>query len=155
MESKYNDVYIMLKLCFCIPTWYNMISKCALLQHSNTLCHVAVCHVTMCHVAMCHVAVCHVAMCHVSERHVTVCHVAVCDVAVCHVAVRHVSECHMYGMCCRCEEEVYIPALQTLLLARSPVFSAMFSGSMSNKKDDQLIIDLPDVEPDAFKQLIR
>ena len=47
-----------------------------------------------------------------------------------------------------------IPALQTLLLARSPVFAAMFKGDLAEKKDGP-VIHINDVEPESFKEMLR
>ena len=56
-------------------------------------------------------------------------------------------------MCCR-KEVVHIPALQTLLLARSPVFAAMFTGDLAEKKDKP-VIPVDDVEPESFKEMLK
>ena len=49
---------------------------------------------------------------------------------------------------------MYITALQTLLLARSPVFAAMFAGDLAQEKERPLI-EVDDVEPEAFKEMLR
>ena len=56
-------------------------------------------------------------------------------------------------MCCR-KEAVHIPAHQTLLLARSPVFAAMFTGDLAEKKG-RPVIKIDDVEPESFKEMLR
>jgi hypothetical protein len=48
---------------------------------------------------------------------------------------------------------VEIPALRLLLLARSPVFHAMFSGENWNVVKDPIYVD--DIEPDAFREMLR
>ena len=49
---------------------------------------------------------------------------------------------------------MYVPALQTLLLARSPVFEAMFTGDLAEKKGKP-VITIDDVEPGAFKEMLK
>ena len=56
-------------------------------------------------------------------------------------------------MFCR-KEPVHVPALQTLLLARSPVFAAMFTGDLAEKKN-RPVIHIDDVEPHIFKEMLR
>ena len=56
-------------------------------------------------------------------------------------------------ICCR-KEPVHIPALQTLLLARSPVFAAMFTGDLA-EKTNKPVIHIDDVEPQSFKEMLR
>ena len=57
-------------------------------------------------------------------------------------------------MICFSHDPVYVTALQTLLLARSPVFAAMFTGGLADKKE-RPVIEIPDVEPEAFKETLR
>ena len=52
------------------------------------------------------------------------------------------------------EDPVHISALQTLLLARSPVFYTMFAGELSKKKDKP-VIEVNDIEPEAFREMLR
>ena len=52
------------------------------------------------------------------------------------------------------QEPVYITALQTLLLARSPVFAAMFAGDLAQKKE-RPVTEVDDVEPEAFREMVR
>ena len=56
-------------------------------------------------------------------------------------------------MFCR-KEPVHVPAHKTLLLARSPVFAAMFTGDLA-EKTDRLVIHIDDVEPHSFKEMLR
>ena len=49
---------------------------------------------------------------------------------------------------------IRIHALQTLLLARSPVFAAMFAGDLA-EKTDRPVIHIDDVEPHSFKEMLR
>ena len=60
---------------------------------------------------------------------------------------------HTRLMCCR-KEPVHIPAHQTLLLARSPVFAAMFTGGLA-EKTERPVIHIDDVEPQSFKEMLR
>ena len=50
------------------------------------------------------------------------------------------------------DEPVYIRALKTVLLARSTVFEAMFTGELADHRE---VITVTDVEPEAFRQMIR
>ena len=60
-----------------------------------------------------------------------------------------------HNMCLHCRKEpVHIPALQTLLLARSPVFAAMFTRDLA-EKEDRPVIHIDDVEPHSFKEMLR
>ena len=59
---------------------------------------------------------------------------------------------HKVYLHCR-KESVHIPALQTLLLARSPVFAAMFTGDLAEK--NRPVIHIDDVEPHSFKEMLR
>ena len=52
------------------------------------------------------------------------------------------------------EDLVHISALQTLLLARSPVFYAMFAGELA-EKTEKPVIEVNDIEPEAFKEMLR
>ena len=45
-------------------------------------------------------------------------------------------------------------ALKTLLLARSPVFCAMFTGGLTDNRAAALI-NIDDVDPEAFNELLR
>ena len=56
-------------------------------------------------------------------------------------------------MSCR-KEPVHVPALQTLLLARSPVFAAMFTGDLA-EKNNRPVIQIDDIEPHGFKEMLR
>ena len=47
---------------------------------------------------------------------------------------------------------VVVRALKTLLFARSSVFFAMFCGEMADQRE---VIEITDVDPNAFKELIR
>ena len=49
---------------------------------------------------------------------------------------------------------MHVPALQTLLLARSPVFAAMFTGDLAEKTNSPLI-HIDDVDPQSFKEMLR
>ena len=62
----------------------------------------------------------------------------------------------MYNCVYVCSEgrEIHVKALKTLLLARSPVFCRMFSGHLADKTE-RVHIDINDVEPEAFKQMLR
>jgi hypothetical protein len=55
---------------------------------------------------------------------------------------------------CFREKTEEVTALRLLLLARSPVFSSMFGGNFS-EATDRTPIDVPDVDPEAFKASIR
>ena len=52
------------------------------------------------------------------------------------------------------EDPVHISALQTLLLARSPVFYAMFAGDLA-EKTEKPVIEVNDIEPEAFREMLR
>ena len=53
------------------------------------------------------------------------------------------------------EEAVYIHAVQALLLIRSPVFFSMFTGELAVHTEQPPVIDVPDIEPEAFKEMLR
>ena len=55
---------------------------------------------------------------------------------------------------CYSEDPVHITALQTLLLARSPVFYAMFAGELA-EKTEKPVIEVNDIEPEAFREMLR
>ena len=55
---------------------------------------------------------------------------------------------------CFRQEPLYLTALQTLLVARSPVFYAMFTGELAEKKE-RPVIEIDDIDPDAFKEMLR
>ena len=50
------------------------------------------------------------------------------------------------------DEPVYICALKTVLISRSSVFEAMFTGKLADNRE---VIPVTDVEPEAFRQMIR
>ena len=50
-------------------------------------------------------------------------------------------------------ERKEIPAHKLILLARSPVFQAMFCGMFSETSDSE--INIPDIEPEVFMQMLR
>ena len=52
------------------------------------------------------------------------------------------------------EDPIHISALKTLLLARSPVFHAMFTGELA-EKTEKSVIEVNDIEPEAFREMLR
>ena len=63
--------------------------------------------------------------------------------------------CHLvYVLLFYSQNPENITTLQTLLLARSPVFAAMFAGDLAQKKE-RPVIEVDDVDPDAFKEMLR
>ena len=52
------------------------------------------------------------------------------------------------------EDPIHISALKTLLLARSPVFYAMFAGELAEKGENP-VIEVNDIEPQAFREMLR